>query len=164
MLLRTFVIYVCVRATSLQLRSTLCDSMDCSWPDSSVHGILQARTLWVGCHFLLQGIFPDPGIRPTSPASPAGWILYQSASEGLWKEVKILTLIRIWKSWFQPSWLFRVQDFRGGSNCRPGGNAKRTRLWSEAWRCGWVAANFMIKPQWIRSCLLWMSKASGFLR
>ena len=33
--------------------------MDCSPPGSSVHGILQARIL--GCHFLLQGIFPTQG-------------------------------------------------------------------------------------------------------
>ena len=33
--------------------------MDCSQPDSSVHGILQARTLeWVALH---QGIFPTQG-------------------------------------------------------------------------------------------------------
>ena len=25
----------------------------------------------MGCHFLLQGIFPDPGIKPSSPVSPA---------------------------------------------------------------------------------------------
>ena len=25
----------------------------------------------VGCHFLLKGIFPDPGFEPESPASPA---------------------------------------------------------------------------------------------
>jgi len=31
--------------------------MDCSLPDSSVLGILQAKT-GVGNHFLLQGIFP----------------------------------------------------------------------------------------------------------
>ena len=31
-----------------QLCPTLCDPMDCSWPDSSVHGVLQARILeWV---------------------------------------------------------------------------------------------------------------------
>ena len=30
---------------SIQLCSTLCDPMDCSLPGSSVHGILQARTL-----------------------------------------------------------------------------------------------------------------------
>ena len=34
----------------------LSDPKDCSPPGSSVHGILQAR--WVGCHALLQGIFP----------------------------------------------------------------------------------------------------------
>ena len=32
--------------------------MDYSLPGSSVRGIFQARVLeWVGCHFLLQGIF-----------------------------------------------------------------------------------------------------------
>ena len=33
----------CVCAKSLQLCPTLCDPMDCSWPGSSVQGILQAR-------------------------------------------------------------------------------------------------------------------------
>ena len=39
--------------------STLCDPMDCSLPGSSVHGIFQSTG--VGCHFLLQGIFPTQG-------------------------------------------------------------------------------------------------------
>ena len=44
--------------------------MDCSLPDSSVHGILQARILeWVAITHL-QGIFPDPGIKPSSLMSP----------------------------------------------------------------------------------------------
>ena len=35
-----------------QLCPTLCDSMDCSLPGSSVHGILQARALeWVAISF-----------------------------------------------------------------------------------------------------------------
>ena len=39
---------VCVCAKSLQSCPTPCDSMDCSLPGSSVHGILQARILeWV---------------------------------------------------------------------------------------------------------------------
>ena len=39
-------------AKSLQLCPTLCDSMDCSLPGFSVHGILQARTLeWVAIAF-----------------------------------------------------------------------------------------------------------------
>ena len=33
--------------------------MDCSSPGSSVRGILQTG---VGCHALLQGILPDPGL------------------------------------------------------------------------------------------------------
>ena len=37
---------MCVLSHSVCL--TLCNSMDCSWPGPSVHGILQARTLeWV---------------------------------------------------------------------------------------------------------------------
>ena len=38
--------YVCACPVA-QLCSTLCDTMDCSPPGSSVHGILQARILWV---------------------------------------------------------------------------------------------------------------------
>ena len=40
-----------------QLCLTLCDLMDCSLPGSSIHGIFQAKSTGVGCHFLLQGIF-----------------------------------------------------------------------------------------------------------
>ena len=40
---------------------TLYDSMDCNPPDSSIHGILQARVLeWVAMPF--SGDPPDPGI------------------------------------------------------------------------------------------------------
>ena len=40
--------------------------MDCSLPDASVHGILHTRILaiGVGCHFLLQEIFPSQGSNP----------------------------------------------------------------------------------------------------
>ena len=39
---------MCMRAKSLQSYPTLCDPRDCSPPGSSLHGILQARTLeWV---------------------------------------------------------------------------------------------------------------------
>ena len=44
---------------------TLCDPMDHSLPDFSVHGILQARILeWVAMHALLQGIFQTQGLNP----------------------------------------------------------------------------------------------------
>ena len=38
--------------------------MDCSPPGSSVHGISQAENTAVGCHFLLQGIFPTQELNP----------------------------------------------------------------------------------------------------
>ena len=44
-------------------QSLLCNPMNCSPPDSSVHGILQAR--------ILEWALLDPGIRLTSLASPA---------------------------------------------------------------------------------------------
>ena len=54
-----------VKVKSLSSVLTLCDPMDCSLPGFSVHGIFQARVLeWVGCHFLLQGIFPTQGSNP----------------------------------------------------------------------------------------------------
>jgi len=40
---------------------TLCNPMDYNPPGSSAHGILQARINKVGCHSLLQGIFPTQG-------------------------------------------------------------------------------------------------------
>ena len=43
---------VCVRVKPFQLCLTLCDPVDCNLPDSSVHGILQARILdWVAIPF-----------------------------------------------------------------------------------------------------------------
>ena len=52
---------VCISAQSLQSCLTLCDSMDCSLPGSSVHRILQARILkWSPCP--PPGDLSDPGI------------------------------------------------------------------------------------------------------
>ena len=46
-----------------QLCPILCDPMDCSPPDSFIHGIFQARIL-ESCHFLLQGILLIQGLNP----------------------------------------------------------------------------------------------------
>ena len=45
-----------------QLCLTLCDPVDCSLPVSSVHG-LPGKNTGMGCHFLLQGIFPTQGLN-----------------------------------------------------------------------------------------------------
>ena len=47
----------CMHAKSLQSSPTLCDPMDSSPPGSSVHGILQARTLeWVAISFSRESL------------------------------------------------------------------------------------------------------------
>ena len=51
-------VYVCGGGVVTKLCPTLCDPMDCSPPGSSVSGISPSRNTGVGCHFLLQGIFP----------------------------------------------------------------------------------------------------------
>ena len=45
-------------AKLLQSCSTLCYPMDCSPPGSFVHGDSPGKNTGVGCHALLQGIFP----------------------------------------------------------------------------------------------------------
>ena len=47
-----------------QLCPTLCDPIDCNLPGSSVHGDSPGKNTGVGCHFLLQGIFPTQGLNP----------------------------------------------------------------------------------------------------
>ena len=58
-----------LRAKSLQLRPTVCDTMDCSWAPLSMGFPRQED--WMGCHALLQGNLPDPGIEPESLTSSA---------------------------------------------------------------------------------------------
>ena len=41
-----------------QSSPTLSDPMDCSLPGSSVHGDCPGKNTGVGCHALLQGLFP----------------------------------------------------------------------------------------------------------
>ena len=52
----------CVLVTQLFL--ALGDPVDCSPPGSSIHGIPHDKNTGVGCHFLLQGIFPTQGLNP----------------------------------------------------------------------------------------------------
>ena len=54
----------CAVCLVTQLRLTLCDSMHCSLPGSSLHGDSPGKNTRVGCHALLQGIFPTEGSNP----------------------------------------------------------------------------------------------------
>ena len=47
-----------------QSRLTLCNSTDCSLLGSSVHGDSLGKNAGVGCHALLQAVFPSQGLNP----------------------------------------------------------------------------------------------------
>ena len=59
---------------------TLHDAMDCSPPGSSVHGDSPGKITGVGCHALLQGIFPTQGSNPGLPHCRQ--ILYRLSHQG----------------------------------------------------------------------------------
>ena len=80
------VILVCAAITKAvlclvaQLCLTLCNLMDCSPPGSSVHGESPGKNTGVGCHALLQGDLPNPGIETS--LLHCRWILYQLSHQG----------------------------------------------------------------------------------
>ena len=55
--------YVCMCLVT-QLYTTLRDPVDCSPPDSSVHGDSPGKNIGGGSLSLLQGIFPTQGSNP----------------------------------------------------------------------------------------------------
>jgi len=57
--------YVCLVAQSCP---TLCNPVDSSLPGSSVHEDSPGKNTGLGCHALLQGNLPNPGIEPRYPA------------------------------------------------------------------------------------------------
>ena len=59
---------------------TLCDTMDCSPPGSSVHGDSPGKNTGVGCHAFLQGIFPTQ--RSNTGLPHCRWILYHLSHKG----------------------------------------------------------------------------------
>ena len=58
--------YLCCAVLSCSCEQ-LCDPMDCSPPVSSVHEDSPCNNTGVGCHVLLQGIFPTQGLNPGLP-------------------------------------------------------------------------------------------------
>ena len=53
----------CVHAKLLQSCLTLCDPMDCSPPGKNMGGKNTGKNTGVGCHALLQEIFPTQGLN-----------------------------------------------------------------------------------------------------
>ena len=56
-----------VKLLDFQSSPTLWDCMDCSPPGSSVHGNYPGKNTEVGCHSLLQGIFPTQRLNLSLP-------------------------------------------------------------------------------------------------
>ena len=65
----TYTIYICLHLHACSVTQS-CDPMDYSLPGSSVHRTFQARVAWSGLPFPPPGYLPNPGIKPTSSASP----------------------------------------------------------------------------------------------
>ena len=61
-------------------RVGLCNAVGCSSPGSSVHGTLRGKNTGVGCHALLQGIFPTQESNPGLPC--CGQVLYRLSHQG----------------------------------------------------------------------------------
>ena len=57
-------LHMCCGCLVAKSRLTLCDPMNCSLAGSSVHGDSPGKNTGVGCHALLQGIFPTQGLNP----------------------------------------------------------------------------------------------------
>ena len=68
-----YIVHHCVCLVT-QLCPTLCNPMDCSPLGSSFHGDSPGKNTGVGCHALLQGIFPTQGSN--SDLLHCGQILY----------------------------------------------------------------------------------------
>ena len=109
--------YWWVKVKVTQLCPTLCNPIDCSQPGSSVHGILQARTLeWVAIPF--SGYFPNPRTEPTFPTlilcrlshqgSPRilEWVAYPFSSGSSWPRNR--TAVSCTAGGFFTSWFFRA--------------------------------------------------------
>ena len=89
-------------------RSALCDSSDP--PGSSVHGILQARTLECGAIFLLQRIFSSQGsnLRVSCASCFAGGFFTQwaigEAQEGTEERLKSWLWRQNWWNYYHSEW------------------------------------------------------------
>ena len=75
---------------------TLCNPVDCSLPGSSVHWDSPGKNTGVGCHALLQGIFPTQGLSPGLPHCRQ--ILYHLSHQGSRRKPLRLTFGRTARS------------------------------------------------------------------
>ena len=72
--------FFCFSCAVSQSCLTLCNPMDCSPPGSSIQGDSPDKSTGVGCHTLLQGIFPTQALNPSLPHCRC--ILYHVRHQG----------------------------------------------------------------------------------
>ena len=115
--------------------------MDCSLPDSSVHGDSPRKNTGVGCHALLHGIFPNQGLNP---GLYFRWILYHLSHQG---SPRILELVAypFSSGSSQPRNLNRVSCIAGGFF---------TNWAIVAFKEHWI----IVGPAWITCPSHWMEK------
>ena len=94
--------------TLAQLCLTLCNLMDCSPPDSSLHGNSPGKNTGVDCHAFLQEIFPTQGSNPGIPHCRQ--ILYHLSHQG---SLSLLTASTIQETWV---WSLGQEDPPGEGN------------------------------------------------
>ena len=118
----------------------LCDPMDCSPPGSSVHGDSPGKNTGVGCHALLQEIFPTQGSNPG--LLHCRQILYQLSHQGS-PRVLEWAVYPFTRGSFQPRNQIKVSYAEGGfftswatrkAQPRRGGNLNVH--WPRKRRCG----------------------------
>ena len=95
-----------VKVKSLSHVPTLCDPMDCSLPDSAVHGDSPGKNTGVGCHFLLHLIhFSEHLVQnhmDLSEAIKSGHSLNMSSCCDQWLEqsvakTKVKQNMKLWR-------------------------------------------------------------------
>ena len=83
--------------------------MDCSLPGSSIHGDYPGKNTGVGCHTLLQGIFPTQGLNPS--LKHCRQILYHLRHQGKFLEFRmplvysVLMMVKLADVWNQDEML-----------------------------------------------------------
>ena len=97
-MLKTYwVSVVCKNVLCLVAQScpTLCGPMDCSLPGSSVRGDFPGQNAGVGCHTLLQGIFPTQG-KTQVPHVAGGFFTIWATREAQYISMGVTTLVQFY--------------------------------------------------------------------
>ena len=112
---------------SLQLCPTQCDPMDCSTPNSFVHGILQARILeWIAMLSSRVSSQPTDGTCVSYVSYFGRWVLTTSATwEAHLKNMKTLIWKYIWNHMFITALFTRVKTWKQPKFSSMGGWIKK---------------------------------------